>query len=433
MKIQITSIFTILFVIICSSLIFAQSSYYRNNYLKSYSVTDYLVSEHEQKLNSDFIRLDSLISASVQGISSKFSFQYNNNSKMSEWLIQDNHGSGWENYIKNNLFYDNQNNLVTEINLGWSTNHWDTLSRANYSYENGMLSYSVRQIYYNNFWENSSRENYEYGTSKNLLNTLSEDWVNNNWQNWLFVTNYYSFQNQRDSILFQTWLNNGWQNDKKTVFYYSENQIDLDSIVVKSWNGFSWTNLFKRELVNDVHHNQIEQIDKEWNAGSWINSIRRFFTYNEFNFIEYVYCEIWVNDRWITGDGDIVFQYPNGFTIGIITNNVSVYYSKIVSVDEKENIELSDYSLSQNYPNPFNPITKICYSIPRRTDHQSVQQVTLKIYDILGNEIATIVNEEQEPGIYTVEFDGSNLSSGIYFYKINTADFTAVKKMILVK
>jgi Secretion system C-terminal sorting domain len=85
------------------------------------------------------------------------------------------------------------------------------------------------------------------------------------------------------------------------------------------------------------------------------------------------------------------------------------------------------YSMDQNYPNPFNPTTNIRYSIAAGGN------VTLKVYDMLGNEAATIVNEKQNAGSYEVKFDGSSLSSGIYFYKLQTGNFTEAKKMILIK
>lgn len=97
-----------------------------------------------------------------------------------------------------------------------------------------------------------------------------------------------------------------------------------------------------------------------------------------------------------------------------------------VSIEEPKSNPL-DYSLSQNYPNPFNPITNIRYSI------KDQKLVTLKIYDILGREVKTLVNEVKTPGEYLVEFNGSELSSGIYFYRIVVGDFTAVKRMVLIK
>ncbi|MGB5288573.1 MAG: T9SS type A sorting domain-containing protein, partial [Ignavibacteriaceae bacterium] len=80
-----------------------------------------------------------------------------------------------------------------------------------------------------------------------------------------------------------------------------------------------------------------------------------------------------------------------------------------------------------NYPNPFNPSTSIHFSIP------SSEFVTLKVFDMLGNEVATIINEEKPAGSYQVEFNASQLSSGIYFYTINAGSFIETRKMILLK
>jgi hypothetical protein len=86
-----------------------------------------------------------------------------------------------------------------------------------------------------------------------------------------------------------------------------------------------------------------------------------------------------------------------------------------------------EYSLSQNYPNPFNPITSIEFQIV------NPGLVTLKVYDILGNEVATILNKEFEPGYYKYQWNGSGIASGVYFYRIKSGNFSQVKKMILMK
>ncbi len=85
------------------------------------------------------------------------------------------------------------------------------------------------------------------------------------------------------------------------------------------------------------------------------------------------------------------------------------------------------FELKQNYPNPFNPVTKISYSL------SVTSYVILKIFDILSNEITTLVDKQQTPGAYTAEFDGSNLSSGVYFYKIISGNHSEVKKMMLLR
>jgi hypothetical protein len=88
---------------------------------------------------------------------------------------------------------------------------------------------------------------------------------------------------------------------------------------------------------------------------------------------------------------------------------------------------LKDYLLSQNYPNPFNPTTNIKFTLPKDGN------VSLKIYDMLGNEIAVYVNGFVQAGTYNAEIDGTNWSSGVYFYKLTTSEFTDTKKMTLVK
>jgi hypothetical protein len=85
------------------------------------------------------------------------------------------------------------------------------------------------------------------------------------------------------------------------------------------------------------------------------------------------------------------------------------------------------FSLLQNYPNPFNPSTNIKFQIPRNSF------VILKIYDIAGKEISELTNEELNPGTYEIEFDSSNLSSGVYYYRLTAGEYSETKKMILIK
>jgi Secretion system C-terminal sorting domain len=111
-----------------------------------------------------------------------------------------------------------------------------------------------------------------------------------------------------------------------------------------------------------------------------------------------------------------------------VNNTIQVYYLSSVGVNEKNDLSLPiDFSLSQNYPNPFNPSTVIKYATG------STQFVSLKIYDVLGNEVALLVNEEKPAGSYEIEFNASQLSSGLYFYKLTSDNFSETKKMILMK
>lgn len=127
---------------------------------------------------------------------------------------------------------------------------------------------------------------------------------------------------------------------------------------------------------------------------------------------------------WVVGDSGTILKTTSG---GVLTN----FSNTSTEIPDK-------YFLSQNYPNPFNPVTVIRYTLSATGGENRF--VSLKVYDILGNEVVTLVNRTQNSGIYEVDFDGSNLSSGVYYYKIwvstptgESNDFIQTKKMLLLK
>ena len=132
----------------------------------------------------------------------------------------------------------------------------------------------------------------------------------------------------------------------------------------------------------------------------------------------------------VTG-GNITSADLNSKYLFIGTETGGVYRIKVDQITNIEDDYLNNipinFSLSQNYPNPFNPTTSIEYSVP------SSEYVSLKIYDIIGNEVATLVNEQKSAGNYEVKFNASSLTTGMYIYKINAGSFTKVRKMMLVK
>ncbi len=149
----------------------------------------------------------------------------------------------------------------------------------------------------------------------------------------------------------------------------------------------------------------------------------------------------WKNVGFVEGNGTTTRPNSYSFTDENLTSgkyryrlkqidfNGTFKYSNVVDIE----VNLSEeFSLSQNFPNPFNPVTIIKYSIPA-VGTSFMKFVQLKVYDALGNEVATLVNEEQPAGIYSIKFDGSRLSSGVYFYKLKAGNLTAAKKLILIK
>jgi len=116
---------------------------------------------------------------------------------------------------------------------------------------------------------------------------------------------------------------------------------------------------------------------------------------------------------------------------GLTWNNPSLFGTAVlkqdgVGVDDEPSL-ITEYRLEQNYPNPFNPTTQISYSIPNS------EKVKLTVYNILGNEVAELVNETKNAGTHTVKFNAQNLASGVYFYRLTAGSSTVVKKMLLLK
>ncbi|MCP5061990.1 MAG: T9SS type A sorting domain-containing protein [Ignavibacteriae bacterium] len=167
---------------------------------------------------------------------------------------------------------------------------------------------------------------------------------------------------------------------------------------------------------------------EKWDFSEWISTQRFTYVFDSNENMTLGLYEYWDGINWVplSGDGDIDFYDSFGRYYSFWCNEVKVYYSTITDVD---NIFISstNYSLSQNYPNPFNPTTTISYSIPE------LSNITLKVFDVLGKEIITLVSEQKLKGNYKIEFNASQLPSGTYFYRLQSGNFLETKKLILVK
>jgi photosystem II stability/assembly factor-like uncharacterized protein len=187
-------------------------------------------------------------------------------------------------------------------------------------------------------------------------------------------------------------------------------------------NGTSWTTV---HAFNNKNIMSIFMIDPDtgWCAGqfgsiyntvdggeNWIQQVSG--TTQDINSISFVNSNL----GWVCGNNGTILKTTNG---------------GITSIDKNDNNVLSEFNLEQNYPNPFNPSTSIEYRVG------SSEYVTLKVYDILGNEIATLVNEYKPAGEYEIEFNTSSIkhhtSSGVYFYQLKAMAYLETKKMLLIK
>ena len=279
----------------------------------------------------------------------------------------------------------------------------------------------------------------------------------------LFVENVYS---QVDSVFsyMPLAIGNQWQYSVHEVIppnidstYYSIFKVEGDTIMP---NGYQYkviseNNSSERYVNIDSTTACVYEYDFDSSRGIMTDSLRC----SEGDlFGEEIYCELidtatvlnyqtWVITTWrimpdfseshtLAMDIGMTFQYnfisggPWGAEIykTLVYANINGYeFGELVTSQNDIKNELLNYKLYQNYPNPFNPRTKIKYSISQRS------MVSLTVFDLLGDKVATLVDEFKPSGEYQVEFDGSELTSGIYLYRFQADEFSQIKKMILLK
>jgi hypothetical protein len=267
------------------------------------------------------------------------------------------------------------------------------------------------------------RYNYRYDYNDNIINNLFEYWSDSTWVT--ISRTIYNPETSQTSYLFQLWDNNTWIDNRQGLYEYdSERKLIFNT--VKNWDGIEWVNYSRVTFNYDPNGNRELSLIEIWFNDQWINSEKISYAYNSDNYFTYGIYEIWKNREWVRGDGGISIENPTGYWLGFITCEIFVYYNSLTNVKEDEFLT-SNYELFNNYPNPFNPATTVSW--------QSTvgSRQTLTVYDILGREIATLVDEYKPAGKYEIEFSAEDLSSGVYFYTIRAGDFSQTKKMILAK
>jgi len=202
--------------------------------------------------------------------------------------------------------------------------------------------------------------------------------------------------------------------------YDIESNVDYGQVQISTNNGTSWISLTGR--YTEPGQGSFQP------AGEPVyDGLENYWIKEDISLASYISSQFKIRFRLRTNSSN----RRNGWYVDDI--GVFIYTNPTnILTDEKP---VYKFSLEHNYPNPFNPSTTIRYSIPKviTSGAKQSQIVTLKVYDVLGNEVATLVNEEKPAGSYEVEFDAKDLSSGIYFYKLQAGNFIETKKMILMK
>jgi len=226
-------------------------------------------------------------------------------------------------------------------------------------------------------------------------------------------TGFYIFPGPEVLGQYPITYNQQFSADYRGVGYFTTDTVHLSGHEISIVDGYgtislpSGTSSVMRVKSMNIHYDTIIQNGIPHSNGFTLDTSWRWFKSN------YRFPIFEINDSWTS--------------FGLYRSAHMVMNSATIGINEISSTVPESFSLSQNYPNPFNPTTKIRYAI------RDNSFVSIKIFDVLGREISTLVNEKQAPGVYEVNFDADNFSSGVYFYKLETANFSDVKKMILQK
>jgi hypothetical protein len=255
---------------------------------------------------------------------------------------------------------------------------------------------SLYQYWGNSQWNNGTLDTYTYNGNGKVLTGFSQSW-SGGWTNSSQSTYTYDANGYEINWLMQYWSSGQWVNEAQFTYTNNSNGKVLTSLYQNWWNS-TWTNYHQSTCTYDANGNELTGYNTQWSNSSW----QPF----DYDFI--------VN---VNGND----YYFNGYAI-----NLSYILVNTTGVLADNNI-IKGYSLSQNYPNPFNPSTTISFDLPTKS------YVSLKVFDVMGREVATIASEELSAGTYTRQWNASNMSSGIYFYRLQAGNYFESKKLILLK
>jgi hypothetical protein len=441
-----------------------------------------------QKRSKQFYGIDTCI-VYTQLDTSRYSYVYDANFRILSKTIEPWEKGKWNNYWINNYSYDLAENTKTIIVTKWNGENWNITGRVITKYnKNGLMISLFDQEWNNDQWINSSRFTNQYDSEGRLITSLLEEWKDDQWMNINKTTNSYSNKGLKLSSLYEqwswttglidyterqsfaydsldhmvlqilkilinevwtnryrntysydayenviTWTRGPWENDNwvdgyRTIYAYdSSNRLITE--LQSNWFNSSWVTLTRTTINYNATGNLISQLKEQYSNEQWVNLWQYLYSYDANNYILELNFNYWNNNTWLPGQG--TFSFTDSTDNVQYFNSISrIVFHTIQSITNIKSDKVkvpSGYQLYQNYPNPFNPSTIIAYDIPIDG------KVTIKIYDALGREVLTLVNKYQKAGDYSVVFNGNNLSSGVYYYKIKSNEYTFTKKMILLQ
>jgi len=359
-----------------------------------------------------------------------------------------------------------------QTNFVWVESNWIYYTRERFSYRSdGSLDQEYEDSWQFSSWEDYRRWSYQYGQTDLLENIFGETKNFNQWDSLEWKTHSYGVDDNLQELIRYVYTYPGWYPTQRELYDYDSNGfvsklIFQQPVSETDWyytdliqtnyktNGqvselysftsnsgdTTWNLSYKLEYVYDQNDVEEQEIFSIWNNidSSWTPSSRTVNTIEDRQIIAKLYQSNY-GSGWIDTGRDLYEYNPDGTLLNSVSQTgggsdwentrmkTFEYYPASDIKPVAGRLVSSDYHLFDNYPNPFNPETTIKFSLPK------AGYVNLQVYNILGKSVATLVDKNIVAGEYTVKFNGTDLPSGPYFYRLQTAEFKMTKKFMLIK
>jgi hypothetical protein len=276
---------------------------------------------------------------------------------------------------------------------------------------------------------NESRETTIYNDNGDHVSELRE-WWDGQWQNRTLRTYTYDAQYNCLSSLWRNWSNNQWENEWYFSSSYDANGNELTSACLQ-WSENQWQNYWLQSRTYDADGREVVYFLQRWSNNQWENSSWYQYTYDVVGNLSFWLRQVW-DSCWVPkinpGLGGFVVVDGGGNVHRFYGHAGELHYVAMVTgVASRYDVIPSEYSLCQNYPNPFNPSTTIEFALP----HSGY--VSLKVYNVLGEEVAALLAGDHAAGTFKATWDASGLPSGVYFYRLTAGGYVQTKKAVLTR
>jgi hypothetical protein len=364
-----------------------------------------------------------------------FVYSYDAINNLTNYKTQHWTGSEWTDTLLTTHSYDN--NLETAVSYQF-WNGWQWLNDSRYLYTYDSYGYTHISLYQNGDsldWTNNSRSiNYRDNATHHIDSLTYQVWNTSVWEDYIKEFHYYNSQLKDSLIIDYMWKDNGWVNFGKYIFI-NDPSTSSYTLSYLRWTGTEWTNHYQYLNFYDSKDNYLGYTYQIWESGEWKNKYRYLYEYDQNNKNTIIWYQVYTAGYgWeIVTESDIEYNTDSLMSLktdisweGSVSTNSYRWTYKYDVIPVSAIHEIADEFLFLGiYPNPFNQSTKIMYSIPESA------RISLKIYDMQGREIMTLLDEERPAGKYEIVLQPENLASGIYLCRLASGPFILTKKIIL--